>query len=321
MIRGIFMKIAMLEAASVSRGDVSFDDIYKLGEVREFPLTPVDRIIENIGDAEAVLCNKTPFTAEIMESCPNLRYIGLCATGFNNVDLEAASRLGIVVTNVPAYSDMAVAQQVFAYILRCCNKTGDYDRFVKDGGWVRSPSFSAFEFPTVELDQKVLGIIGYGRIGHAVSRIARAFGMKVLVHTRTVRDEADVEFVPLDELLSRSDFITLHCPLTPETDGLVDIDFLKKCKPTAMLINTSRGAVVNENDLRYALDNDIIAAAGLDVLVKEPMSAENVLLDSDKCMITPHIAWSPIDTRRRLMKVVAENLAAFIAGKPINKVN
>lgn len=315
------MKIAILEASSVSRGDVSFDDIYKLGEVREFPLTPADRIVENIGDAEAVLCNKTPFTAEVMERCPNIKYIGLCATGYNNIDLEAAARLGIVVTNVPAYSDSAVAQQVFAFILRFCNRTGDYDRFVKDGGWVRSPSFSAFEFPTVELDGKVLGIFGYGRIGHAVARIARAFGMKVIVHTRTVRDEPDVEFVSLDELLSRSDFITLHCPLTPETDGLVNLEFLKKCKPTAMLINTSRGAVVNEKDLRYALDNGIIAAAGLDVISQEPMAAGNPLLDCEKCMITPHIAWSPIDTRRRLMKVVTENLAAFIAGKPINKVN
>ncbi len=315
------MKIVMLEAASVSRGDIPFDDIYKLGEVREFPLTPNDRIVENIGDAEAVLCNKTHFTAEIMEKCPNLRYIGICATGYNNVDLEAASRLGIVVTNVPAYSDMAVAQQVFAYILRYCNRTGDYDRFVKDGGWVRSASFSVFDYPTVELDGKVLGIYGYGRIGHAVARIARAFGMKVLVHTRTVRNEDGVEYVSLDDMLSRADFITLHCPLTPETNGLVDIDFLKKCKPTAMLINTSRGAVVNEADLRYALDNGIIAAAGLDVLAQEPMAADDPLLGSDKCMITPHVAWSPIDTRRRLMKVVAENLAAFIAGKPINKVN
>lgn len=315
------MKIAILEASSVSRGDVSFDDIYKLGEVREFPLTPADRIVENICDAEAVLCNKTPFTAEVMERCPNIKYIGLCATGYNNIDLEAAARLGIVVTNVPAYSDSAVAQQVFAYILRFCNRTGDYDRFVKDGGWVRSPSFSAFEFPTVELDGKVLGIFGYGRIGHAVARIACAFGMKVIVHTRTVRDEPDVEFVSLDELLSRSNFITLHCPLTPETDGLVNLEFLKKCKPTAMLINTSRGAVVNEKDLRYALDNGIIAAAGLDVISQEPMAADDPLLDCEKCMITPHIAWSPIDTRRRLMKVVTENLAAFIAGKPINKVN
>lgn len=315
------MKIAMLEAASVSRGDIPFDDIYKLGEVREFPLTPADKTVENIGDAEAVLCNKTPFTAEIMEKCPNLRYIGICATGYNNVDLEAASRLGIVVTNVPAYSDMAVAQQVFAYILRYCNRTGDYDRFVKDGGWVRSPSFSAFEYPTVELDGKVLGIYGFGRIGHAVARIARAFGMEVLVHTRTVRNEDGVEYVSLDELLSRSDFITMHCPLTPETDGIVDINFLKKCKPTAMLINTSRGAVVNEADLRYALDNGIIAAAGLDVLAQEPMAADDPLLGSDKCMITPHVAWSPIDTRRRLMKVVVENLAAFISGKPQNKVN
>ncbi len=315
------MKIVMLEAATVSRGDVSFDDIRKLGEVREFPLTPVDKIVENIGDAEAVLCNKTPFTAEIMEKCPNLKYIGVCATGFNNIDINAANRLGITVCNVPSYSDSAVAQQVFAYILRYANRVDDYASFVDNGGWVRSPSFSAFEFPTVELDGKTLGIVGYGRIGHAVSRIARAFGMNVIVHTRTVRNEDGVSFVSLDELAERSDFITFHCPLTPETNGICSIDFLKKCKPTTMIINTARGPVVNEADLRYALDNGIISAAGVDVVSEEPMKEDNPLLGAKNCMITPHVAWSPVETRIRLMKTVAENLEAFINGKPINTVN
>lgn len=315
------MKIVMLEASTVSRGDVSFDDIYKLGEVREFPLTPVDKIVENIGDAEAVLCNKTPFTAEIMEKCPDLKYIGVCATGFNNIDINVANRLGITVCNVPSYSDSAVAQQVFAYILRYANRVDDYAGFVDNGGWVRSPYFSAFEFPTMELDGKTLGIVGYGRIGHAVSRIAGAFGMNVIVHTRTVRNEDGVSFVSLDEIAEKSDFITFHCPLTPETNGICNIDFLKKCKKTAMIINTARGPVVNEADLRYALDNGIIAAAGVDVVSEEPMRADNPLLGAKNCMITPHVAWSPVETRRRLMKTVAENLEAFINGKPVNTVN
>lgn len=315
------MKIVMLEAATVSRGDVPFDEIKRLGEVREFPLTPVDKIVENIGDAEAVLCNKTPFTAEIMEKCPNLKYIGVCATGFNNIDINAASRLGITVCNVPSYSDSAVAQQVFAFILRYANRIDDYSDFVDNGGWVKSPSFSAFEFPTVELDGKTLGIIGYGRIGHAVSRIALAFGMNVIVHTRTVRNEDGISFVSLDELAEKSDFITFHCPLTPETNGICNIDFLKKCKKTAMIINTSRGPVVNEADLRYALDNDIIAAAGVDVVSEEPMKADNPLLGAKNCMITPHVAWSPVETRIRLMKTVARNLECYIKGEPINTVN
>lgn len=311
----------MLEAATVSRGDVSFDEIKRLGEVREFPLTPVDKIVENIGDAEAVLCNKTPFTAEIMEKCPNLKYIGVCATGFNNIDINAASRLGITVCNVPSYSDSAVAQQVFAFILRYANRIDDYSDFVDNGGWVRSPSFSAFEFPTVELDGKTLGIIGYGRIGHAVSRIAGAFGMNVIVHTRTVRNEDGISFVSLDELAEKSDFITFHCPLTPETNGICNIDFLKKCKKTAMIINTSRGPVVNEADLRYALDNGIIAAAGVDVVSEEPMKEDNPLLGAKNCMITPHVAWSPVETRIRLMKTVARNLECYIKGEPVNTVN
>lgn len=315
------VKIVMLEAASVSKGDVSFDEIYSLGDVTEHPVTPKDKIVEYIGDADAVLANKTPFTAEIMEQCPKLKYIGLCATGYNNVDIDAANRLGITVTNVPAYSDQAVAQQVFSFILHFANKVSVYDNFVHEGGWCRSESFSSFDFPMTELSGKTLGIIGYGRIGHAVSAIGRAFGMNISVYTRTVRPDDTVEFVSLDELLSRSDFITLHCPLTPETAGLVDLEMLKKCKKSAVLINTSRGAVVNESELAYALDNDIIAGAGLDVLAEEPMNPQNPLMNAKNCVITPHVAWAPVETRKRLMKIAADNLGAFIAGKPVNTVN
>lgn len=315
------MKIVILEAATVSKNDVSFEEIYRLGEVREYPLTPVDKIVEYVGDAEAVLCNKTPFTAEVLEACPNLKYIGLCATGYNNIDVAAATRLGITVCNAPAYSNAAVAQQVFSFILRYTNRTSAYNRFVHNGGWIRSETFSAFEYPITELAGKTLGIIGYGRIGRQVAKIARAFDMNVIVNTRTAKQDSSVKFVGLKELLAKSDIITLHCPLTDETNGLIGLDALKLCKPTAILINTSRGAVINEADLAYALNNDIIAGAGLDVLCEEPMSADNPLLNAKNCIITPHIAWAPIDTRKRLITIVADNLSAFINGKPINTVN
>lgn len=315
------MKIVILEAATVSKNDVSFEEIYRLGEVREYPLTPVDKIVEYVGDAEAVLCNKTPFTAEALEACPNLKYIGLCATGYNNIDVAAATRLGITVCNAPAYSNAAVAQQVFSFILRYTNRTSAYNRFVHNGGWIRSETFSAFEYPITELAGKTLGIIGYGRIGRQVAKIAHAFDMNVIVNTRTAKQDSSVKFVGLKELLAKSDIITLHCPLTDETNGLIDLDALKLCKPSAIIINTSRGAVINEADLAYALDNDIIAGAGLDVLCEEPMSADNPLLNAKNCIITPHIAWAPIDTRKRLITIVADNLSAFINGKPINTVN
>ena len=315
------MKIVILEAATVSKNDVSFEEIYRLGEVREYPLTPVDKIVEYVGDAEAVLCNKTPFTAEVLEACPNLKYIGLCTTGYNNIDVAAATRLGITVCNAPAYSNAAVAQQVFSFILRYTNRTSAYNRFVHNGGWIRSETFSAFEYPITELAGKTLGIIGYGRIGRQVAKIAHAFDMNVIVNTRTAKQDSSVKFVGLKELLAKSDIITLHCPLTDETNGLIDLDALKLCKPSAIIINTSRGAVINEADLAYALENDIIAGAGLDVLCEEPMSADNPLLNAKNCIITPHIAWAPIDTRKRLITIVADNLSAFINGKPINTVN
>lgn len=313
------MKIVMLEAATVSRGDVPFDEIYKLGEMTEFPLTPVDKIVDYIGDAEIVLCNKTPFNAEVLRKCPNLKYIGLCATGYNNIDLKTAAELGITVCNVPAYSNSAVAQQVFSFILRFTNRTSAYNRFVHSGGWIKSETFSAFEYPITELAGKTLGIVGYGRIGHQVAKIAHAFDMNVIVNTRTAKQDRSVHFAGLNELLRSSDIITLHCPLTSETRGLINLDALKQCKNSAVLINTSRGAVVNEEELAYALNNDIIAGAGLDVLCEEPMCENNPLLNAKNCIITPHISWAPLETRIRLMKMVAANLEAFINGCPINQ--
>ena len=314
------MKIAILEAKTVSKGDVSFEEIYKLGEVAEFPLTPIDRILENIGDAEAVLCNKTPFTADILRACPNLKYIGLCATGYNNIDIDTCRELGITVSNVPAYSTSAVAQQVFSFILHFASRTSEYADFVKNGGWIKSDTFSDFRFPINELAGKTIGIIGYGSIGRRVAVIAEAFGMNVIVNTRTAKQDSSVKFVDLKELFREADFITAHCPLTDDTNGLICRELLELCKPSCIIINTSRGAVVNESHLAEALNSGKIAGAGLDVLCEEPMSESTPLLNAKNCIITPHIAWAPLETRQRLVKTVAENLKAFIDGKPINTV-
>lgn len=315
------VKIAILEAGTVSKGDVSFEEIYGLGDVKEYFLTPVDDIVKNVGDADAVLCNKTPFTAEILRACPNLKYIGLCATGYNNIDLKACEELGITVCNVPAYSTAAVAQQVFSFILYFANKSSKYNKFVKKGGWIKSETFSDFIYPTQELMGKTIGIIGYGSIGRKVAQIAQAFDMKVIVNTRTARQDSSVKFVGVKELFSEADVITAHCPLTEFTNGLICRDTLAYCKPSCVIINTSRGAVVNEQDLADALNEERISGAALDVLCEEPMAADNPLLTAKNCIITPHIAWAALETRQRLAKAVTENLRAYIEGNPINTVS
>ncbi|MGN0642323.1 MAG: D-2-hydroxyacid dehydrogenase [Huintestinicola sp.] len=315
------MKIVLLEEKTVTQGDVSLKEFYELGEVVSYPLTPQERLVEYIGDAEAAICNKTVFTREVIESCPKLRYIGLCATGYNNIDLQAASDHNITICNVPAYSTNAVAQQVFSYILHFASRTADYNADVQSGGWIRSDTFSYFTIPTYELAGMTLGIIGFGSIGSAAARIAQAFGMKVIAYTRTPKQAEGVTFVSLEEVFATSDFITLHCPLNSETENLVCMDRLKLCKPSAVIINTSRGPVVNENDLALALNSGIIAGAGLDVVSAEPMKADNPLLGAKNCIITPHVSWAPVQTRQRLIKIAADNLRCFINGTPQNKVN
>lgn len=314
------MKIVILEAGTVSRGDVSFDGLYSLGGVTEYRLTPTDKIVENVGDAEAVLCNKTPFTADVLRACPNLKYIGLCATGYNNIDLKACRELGITVCNVPAYSAGAVAQQVFSFILSFFSRTAEYGEFVREGGWIRSETFSDFVFPTRELEGKTLGIIGYGTIGRRVAGIARAFGMNVIVNTRTAKQDSSVRFVGIKELFSESDVITAHCPLTDETRGLIGRENLALCKPSCIIINTSRGDVVDEQALADALNEGRIGGAALDVLQSEPMSEDCPLRSAKNCIITPHVAWAALETRERLVKTVVENLRAYIAGSPVNTV-
>lgn len=315
------MKIVLLEAKTVSAGDVSLKAFYALGEVTEYQLTPQCEVIERTKDAEAVIINKTVFTRDIIESLPKLKYIGLCATGYNNVDTVAAAEHGITVCNVPNYSTGAVAQQVFSYILHFACRTADYNEDVHKGGWIASETFSYFTIPTFELAGMTLGIIGFGSIGRAVADIGKAFGMKIIVSTRTPKAYEGAEFVTENELFSRSDFITLHCPLTEQTNGMVNLEKLRLCKPSAILINTSRGPVVNENDLAAALNIGIIAGAAVDVISCEPMLADNPLMDAKNCIITPHVSWAPVQTRQRAVDIAAENLRCFIVGAPQNMVN
>ncbi len=315
------MKIVLLEEKTVSQGDISLDEFYKLGDVKSYPLTPVDRLIEYIGDAEAAICNKTVFTSQVLKSCPNLKYIGLCATGYNNIDLASATDLGITVCNVPGYSTNAVAQHVFAFVLHFSNRAADYSTDVHNGGWIRSDTFSYFTIPTFELAGLTMGIIGYGSIGKKTAQIARSFGMKIIAATRTPQSDAGTDFMSVDEVFSKADFISVHCPLTDKTASLVNMDRLRLCKPSAVLINTSRGAVVNEYDLASALNSGIIAGAGIDVVSVEPMREDNPLLNAKNCLITPHVAWAPVQTRQRLITIAADNLRSFINGTPKNKVN
>ena len=316
------MKIAIFENDTVMQKDVDISILSDLGNAKFYDFSQGQDLVDKIGDSEAILLNKSPLPRETLEKCPNLKYIGLFSTGFNTVDLEYASSRGIVVSNVPDYASNAVVQHVFALILNQFSRVADYSKSVDDGDWIRSKSFCYTHVPTFELSGCTIGIIGFGSIGKKVAEVAKSFGMNVIAYTRTVPENAvGVEFVSLDELISRSDIVTIHCPLTPKTEKLINADTLAKMKPSAMLINTSRGGVIDEQALAYALNNDIIAAAGLDVLTHEPMLAENPLFRAKNCVITPHIAWAPQQTRERLVNLAAENFLAWKNGSPINIVN
>ena len=316
------MKIAVLDWYTVNvSGDIPTSQLEELGDVKIIPLTPPEETAANIGDAEIVLCNKVLITKEVMDTCPNIRYIGLFATGFNNVDIEYAAKKGITVCNAGQYSTNAVAQQVFAYILDHANRIRNYDNAVKNGEWEHSPSFSYFPVPTAELAGKTLSIIGFGSIGRKVAEIAAAFGMNIIISTRTAPTDCRFEVTDLMSAAARADYLTFHCPLTEQTRGMVNSQLLSAIKPTAVLINTSRGPVVNEADLAYALNSGKLAAAYLDVLEKEPMSPDTPLKSAKNCTITPHTAWAALETRRRLVDIVCSNIKAWLSGAPQNKVN
>lgn len=316
------MKIAVLDWYTVNiNGDISTSCLEELGEVDIISLTSPEETAHNIGDAEVVLCNKVMITREIIDNCPNLKYIGLFATGFNNIDIEYAKEKNIVVCNAGSYSTNAVAQQTFAYILDYCNKIRDYDIDVKNGEWERFPSFSYFPIPTAELAGKTISIVGYGSIGKKVAKIAEAFDMNIVISTRTKPVDCPYEVTDIMTAVKKADILTFHCPLTKQTKGIVNSELLSQMKKTAILINTSRGAVVDEKSLADALNRGEIAGAYLDVLEKEPMSPDTPLKKASNCIITPHTAWASFETRSRLVKIVCDNIKAWQNGTPINKVN
>lgn len=319
------MKLVILDAYAENPGDLSWDWLEKVVDEYEiYDITPPEKIIERSLDADILVTNKTVLTADTLSCLPKLKFISTLSTGYNVIDTAYAAERGIPVSNIPAYSTDGVAQLVFALILEIVNNVALHNESVKNGEWCSSEHFCYWKTPIAELANKTLGIVGFGKIGSAVAQIANAFGMNVIAYspnTRTYNGFGKVEFVSLDEVTSDSDIISLHCPLTASTEGLVNIDFLKKMKKTAILINTSRGPVINEADLKKALDEGIIAAAGVDVLSAEPAKKDNPLLTCDNCIITPHIAWASFEARSRLMNIFKSNVEGFIAGKLINVVN
>lgn len=316
------IRLVILDSETVTRGDVSLDGITALADSSVFGYTPNEKVAEAIGDADAVICNKCLITQEVFDKCPNLKYVGLFATGYNNVDLAAASKRGAVVCNVPAYSTNAVAQHTFALILDYYNKVAEYKKTVADGDWVNYKLFSYFYIPTTEIAGLTLGIIGYGDIGRKTAEIARAFGMNVVTYTRSPQKVTDgTRVCTLEELLSISDAVSLHCPLTPENGKMINAETLALMKPNALLVNTARGGLIDEQALADALNGGRLGGARLDTLTYEPMREDCPLRGAKNCAITPHIAWAPIETRVRLLEKVAENLKAWINGEPINVVN
>lgn len=321
------MKIVILDGYTENPGDLSWDGFAALGELTVYDRTEdtgTEALKERIGEAEIVITNKCPLTRELLEACPQIRYIGVLATGYNIVDVDAAREKGIPVTNIPGYGTETVAQYTFALLLELCCHVGHHSREVEKGRWAREKDFCFWDYPMTELAGKTLGLIGFGRIGQAVARIAQAFGMKVLVYSRTRKPELEsrtCRFVSLEALLAVSDVISLHCPLFPETKEIINKETISRMKDGVRLLNTSRGPLIQEDDLAEALKSGKVAAAALDVLCQEPASPSNPLPGLENCLITPHIAWAAKEARERLMQIAVNNLKAFLEGKPENVVN
>ncbi len=312
------MKIAIFDKSAIVSDEISLDTFLKYGDVSVYDYCNAEAVREISRDCDIILCNKTPMNELTLEYADKLKYIGLFATGYNNIDLDFVKKQGIIVSNAPNYSTSAVAQHVFALILEIYNKVAGYDVSVKNGDWIRSKAFSYFPMPLYELGGKTIGIIGFGSIGKRVYEIARAFEMKVVIYTRTPDYSYDADFVTLDELISISDIVTIHCPLNEQTRYLINAETLSKMKANSILINTARGPIVDEQVLYNALSNKVIMAAGIDVLETEPMKPDCVLKNAPNIIITPHVAWAGVETRRRLVNLVEENLKAFLSEKPQN---
>jgi len=316
------MKIVALDGYTLNTGDLSWQALEKLGEVQVFDRTESHQLVERAFDAHILLINKTEISAQIIEQLPNLQYIGLMSTGTDAVDLAYANKKEIKVSNIPSYGTMSVAQHTFALLLELTNQVKLHSESVRQGEWSKHIDWCYWKSPLVELAGKTLGIIGYGRIGKAVAKIAEAFQMKIIVHSRRSlqQERSNIEFVTLKKLFTNSDVISLHCPLGQDNKAFINESLLSRMKPSAYLINTSRGALINETDLYNALKNKHLAAAALDVLETEPPQIDNPLFELDNCLITPHNAWGSHEARSRLMDVLVDNVASFLEGKPKNLV-
>ena len=320
------MKIVVLDGYTENPGDLSWEELGKLGKLTVYDrtsLTDEAEAIARIGDAEIVFTNKTPITRKVLDACPGIRFISLLATGYNCVDYVCAREKGIPVANVPTYGTASVGQFAIALLLEICHHIGHHDASVHAGNWERCADWCYWDYPLIELAGKTMGIIGFGRIGQTTGRIARAMGMEVLAYDSHPSDagRAIAEYVDLDALLSRSDVVALHCPLFPETEGIINRETIAKMKDGAILLNNSRGPLVVEQDLADALNAGKLAAAGLDVVSTEPIRGDNPLLNAKNCIITPHISWAPKESRQRIMDCAVSNVKAFLAGSPVNVVN
>lgn len=318
------MKIVILDGYTENPGDLSWEQLEQLGELTVYDRTEPGQIIERIGGAEIIFINKTPITSEIIAGCPNLKYIGVLATGYNVVDVEAAGKAGVTVTNIPAYGTDAVAQHTMALLLELCHHAGTHSDAVMAGEWSRQPDFCFWKYPMTELSGKTFGVIGFGRIGQKTAALAQAFGMKVLACSAHPRKELETEncrYAPLDKLLAESDVISLHCPLLPSTKGMINRDTIAAMKPGVLILNTARGPLIVEEDLRQALESGKVGGAAVDVVSAEPIREDNPLLGAPNMIITPHIAWASREARQRLMNIAAENLRQYLAGTPQNVVS
>lgn len=317
------MKIVVLDGYTENPGDLSWEALAALGELTVYDRTPADEIVSRISDAEIVITNKTPITRATMDACPNMRYIAVLATGYNVIDVNAAKEKGIPVSNVPTYGTAAVGQFAIAMLLEICHHVAHHSQSVYAGKWNACPDWCYWDYPLIELDGKTMGIIGFGRIGQTTGRIAKAMGMHILAYDtfQSESGKAIGEYVDLDTLLASSDVIALHCPLFPESEGIINKDTIAKMKDGVILLNNSRGPLIVEQDVADALNSGKIFAAGLDVVSTEPIRNDNPLLKAKNCLITPHISWAPKESRQRIMDCTVSNVAAFQSGTPVNVVN
>ena len=314
------MTIAILDAKTMNPGDLSWDSFKSFGEIKIYDHSPKSLIVERAIDAEIVLINKVELTADIIQQLPNLKYIGVTATGYNNVDLEAAKKRNIPVSNAPGYGTLGVAQHVFALILAISSKVTLHDQAVTNNEWSNQSNFSLVKRPIIGLENKKLGIIGLGSIGQKVAEIGLAFGMKVIAHNRSKKEIPNIEMATIEDILSKSDFISLNCSLNASNKEMVNSTFLNAMKPSAFLINTARGGLINEDHLAKALQEQVIAGAALDVMQAEPPLKDHPLFELENCIITPHNAWAYPSSRQNLMEIVLNNLKAYLEGKPVNLV-